>query len=173
MDIDKYCKILNSSSRETIQLARSCSAKQLNFKPEGKWGILEILEHICLTDKIIHRLISKPTNKISKSAEIFGNKKLKHIVAEGRTKKIEAPEIVKPKGEIQDVDTFEKLLLKQRAKLKRDLETGEIVVDNRMIKHFAMGEMTISDWLNLVVHHTQRHLKQIDELITEVEQGTD
>jgi len=172
MDINKYCEILDSSSEKVLQLARSCSSKQLGFKPEGKWGILEILEHIWLTDKIIHYLISKPTDKVSQSSEIIGDTKLKRFVADGRTKKIEAPDVVKPKGNLPDIETFEELFLKHRERLKKDLKTGQIVVDNRMIKHFYMGEMTISDWLNLIVHHTHRHLKQINEVITDMEERT-
>ncbi len=174
MDVAKYSEKLDVSSEEAIQLARSCSADQLTFKPGGGgggggWGIFEVLEHICLTDRIIHRIVSKPTEKVSPSNEIIGDTKLKRIIEE-RENKIDAPDIVKPKGDIHDVDTFEKLLLEQRDLLKHDLKSGKIDVDNRMVKHFYLGEMTISDWLNLIIHHTRRHLKQIEEIIS-VEKG--
>lgn len=164
VDITRYSKALDQTTQEVIQFAKTCSSSQLSFKPEG-WSIFEVLEHIHITDKIIHKIVLKSTEKMSPLDEIIGDSKLKRTIAENRDTKIKAPDAVKPKGDIQDVDTFERLLLEHRGLLKRDLESGKITIDNRILRHFYLGEMTISDWLNLIVHHTRRHIKQMEEII--------
>ena len=128
--------------------------------------MLEVLEHIYLTDRIIHTIVSRPSDDKSSSEEIIGDDKMKNILVEQRTsKKVSAPEILKPKGSIKDLDTFENIFLAQRKAFKEDIVAGNIIIDNRIHKHPLLNEMTIADWLNFTVHHTQRHIEQIKEII--------
>ena len=124
-----------------------------------------ILEHIYLTDKIVIAIINRPTEKLHTDEEFIGNEKLKRWLVEKQAKKVKAPEMLEPKGDLKDVATFEKVFLAQRNLLKHQIEKGEIVIDNRIHKHPMLGEMTISDWLYFLIHHTQRHLEQAKELI--------
>jgi uncharacterized damage-inducible protein DinB len=170
MDLANFIKILDNNTNDTLQLAKSCSASQLNFCKSESWSILQILEHICNADKIIFYIISRPSVKISESTELVGDASLKKILIEQRgQKKYTAPDILEPKGNIPDLESFEKLFLEQRNSLKQDIQTKKLIIDNRIHSHPIMGEMTISDWLNFLVNHTQRHLEQIKDTITALE----
>lgn len=165
MDNKEFIDRLNKTTNDILQTVKPCSPEQLHFKQEGRWNILEILEHICLTDKVIYTIISRPSIDTNPSTEIVGNDRMKKILVEQRDQRINAPEFLKPKGEIKDLNSFEKTFLAQRETFKNDISTGKIVVDNRVHKHPLLNEMTITDWLNLTIHHTQRHIEQIKDII--------
>ncbi|MGE5106905.1 MAG: DinB family protein [Sphingobacteriales bacterium] len=172
MDKVNYIRILDQNSSDTLQLAKSFSPAQLSSRKKSEWSIMQILEHLCIVDKICYVIISRPSDKIAETNEIIGNHQLKVLVADQRDKKVESPEILRPRGTITDVPVFEKIFLQQRNLLKEDILAGKIIIDNRIHQHSFLGEMTISDWLNFIVHHTQRHLEQIKEVITWSEKST-
>ncbi len=165
MDIKDFTDRLNKTTNDILQTVKNCSPEQLNIKKDEHWSVLEILEHLYLTDRIIYTIISRPSANINPSPEIVGNDRIKKLLVEERHQKLNAPEILKPKGEIKDLDIFEKVFLAQRETLKDHILTGKILVDNRIHKHPLVNEMTITDWLNFTIHHSQRHLEQIKDTI--------
>lgn len=167
MDITNYIKILDKSANDTLQLANSCPPSRLTVSVNEKWSVLQILEHIYMTEKLVCGLITKASDKTSETDELLGNDKIKKLVVEKRGQKVSAPESLKPKGDIKDVDGFEKVFLQQRNLLKQEILTGKLTIDNRIHKHPMLGEMTINDWLNFLIHHTQRHLEQIKDILAE------
>lgn len=164
MDLENFVENLDHTTNTVLQVAKDCSPEQLHFKEAGKWSVLEILEHLYLTDRVIFTIISRPSETISPSSEIVGNEALQKILVEKRGHKIISPDMLQPKGEIKDLDALVNLFTSQRETLKKDLLGNKIVIDNRVHKHPFLGEMTIADWLNFTIHHTQRHLEQINEL---------
>ena len=164
MEVEAYLIELESSTREALSLARSCTEKQLAYRPEGKWSVLQILEHICLSDAIMIRVIGRPTTTVSEHAELVGDSKLRTTVAQGRAYKITAPEALTPLGAFANIAEFESVFVRQVDEFKHDLTSGKILIDNRTFTHRYFGEMTITDWMNFVIHHTTRHLEQIREL---------
>lgn len=156
---------LDKTTNEILQLAKNCSIEQLNYKQGENWSIIEIIEHLYLTDRVIYMVISQPSEIINSDTEIVGKETIRNIMVEQRSKKIISPDILQPKGEIKDLDTQINMFVSQRDKWKNDLSTGKIFIDNRVHMHPILGKMTIVDWLNFTVHHTQRHIEQIKDII--------
>ncbi len=165
MNTQHYFAALDENTNHVLQLTKSCTTVQLSQSENEKWTVLQILEHIYLTDKIVIAIINRPSEKLHTNEEFIGNEKLKRWLVEKQTTKVKAPEMLEPKGTWSDVASFEKAFLAQRNLLKQQIEKGEIVVDNRIHKHPMLGEMTISDWLYFLIHHTQRHLEQAKKII--------
>lgn len=165
MELTTYFQSLDDNTNDTLQLAKGCPPALLTDNINNKWSVLQILEHICMTEKLICVLVTKPSDKTSESNELIGNDKLQKLVVEKREQKVTAPESLYPKGEIKDLKGFEKIFLEQRNLLKQDIQTGKLTIDNRIHKHPMLGEMTINDWLNFLIHHTQRHLEQIKDIL--------
>jgi hypothetical protein len=164
MDIPTYISLLDTNTNDTLELAKKCTAAQLNFKDGSRWSVMEVLEHIYIVDKICFSLLSRPAaEKESATNEIYGNEKMKHIMIANRKRKVESPAGMEPKGSISDVPTFVHLFLQQRNLLKQDLLSNKITVSNKTHRHPTLGEMTIADWLYFMVHHANRHLEQIKE----------
>lgn len=167
MEITEYINRLDKNTEAAIALAKSCTPEQLNKKPEKGWSIAEVLEHICMTELSVCKRIGKPSEKTSEASTIYGNEKIEKILVGYRDRKVTAPDFLEPQGAITTVEEFEAVFTAQRNRLKEDLTSGKLIVDNKVHLHPRLGEMTMSDWLNFLIHHTQRHLEQVKDLLNE------
>ncbi len=165
MEISEYINRLDKNTETAIALAKSCTPELLNQKPDTGWSIAQVLEHICMTELSVCKRISKPSEKSNETATIYGNEKMEKILVGYRDRKVAAPGFLEPKGDITSAEEFEKVFTAQRNRLKDDLSSGKLVIDNKVHLHPRLGEMTMSDWLNFLIHHTQRHLEQVKDLL--------
>lgn len=165
MEISEYINRLDKNTETVVSLAKSCTPDQLNKKPANDWSIAQVLEHICMTELSVCKRISKPSDKVNEAATIYGNQKMEKILVGYRDRKVLAPDFLEPKGKITTIEEFEKIFTAQRNRLKDDLSSGRLVIDNKVYLHPRLGEMTISDWLFFLIYHTQRHLEQIKDLL--------
>ena len=170
MTIEGYLKKLDAHTYSTIRCIENIPADYFLIKFENKWGILENLEHIYLTEKLVFFIVSRSTENTSNQAEIVGDEKLERVILGLRKKRIDAPDRLKPKGELTTLNGFKELFVLNRNNLKEGIASGKIVIDNRIQKHPILGDMTITDWLNFILHHTQRHLEQIKDIQNELMQ---
>ena len=162
MNVTAYISELDKNTGDIMQLLKECPEALLEKKQEGEWSILEILEHILITDRVVYNLLTGPCEPGEKP-EVLGAEKLKRYMVDMRSRRAKAPEQLLPKGEIKNNAEFIEQFLKQRAFLVQALETGKIVMDNGTVKHPMLGDLSKSDWLNFIVHHAQRHLLQIQD----------
>jgi len=158
---------VDRNTQAVLELAKSCSKEQLVFQPESGWNILQIFEHVWLTDKRIIDIMSQPSEAVAGSKEIFGDEKLKDFMVTQRSRRIEAPDALKPTGAAKDLSEFEDLFLKTRNALKEAVESGKIRMDDKLRKHRIFGDMTQRDWIYFLIHHTERHLEQIRDRLKE------
>lgn len=156
---------LDNTEAEISALLRSCSHIELTKKQGINWSILEIIEHIFITESVICEIIQGPSLYINESKEIIGRDKLNETLLVQRNNKIQTLESLKPKGILKNIETAERHFWESRKKMKDDLETGRISIDKKVFKHPYLGNMTICDWLNFLVCHTQRHIEQIKDSI--------
>jgi hypothetical protein len=74
------------------------------------WSIVEILELICISEKAICIVVSRPSDDIHTEEEIIGSEKLKEATVDLRAQqKLSTSERLRPKGQIENVISFEKL----------------------------------------------------------------
>ena len=162
MNLTEYISELDKNTGDILQLLKECSEEQLEKKQEGAWSILEILEHLLITDKFVYKLLLAPSEKQGESVEIKGGK-IKFYMLDRRDIKAIAPLNLVPKGDIKNNAEFIEQFLKQRAFLVDALENGKIIIDNGITKHAVMGDLSKTDWLNFLVHHAERHVLQIKD----------
>lgn len=160
---------VDRNTRAVLDLAKTCSKEKLAFGPEGGWNILQILEHLYLTDKRIIQIMAQPSEAVAASDEVFGDAKLKDFMVTQRGRRIEAPDALKPTGAVRDLGEFETLFLKTRNELKEAVESGKIQMDDKLRKHRIFGDMTQRDWIYFLIHHTDRHVEQIKDLLKRFE----
>jgi hypothetical protein len=166
MDIEEYISALDKNTGDILQVLKECSEEQIEKKQDGKWSILETLEHILITDRHVYALLTRPAEKQGETPEIIGGEKMKRFMIDMRERKTIAPEWLLPKGDIKNNAAFIEQFLKQRAFLVTALENGEISIDNGIHKHFAMGELSKRDWLSFILYHAGRHLLQIKDKLS-------
>ncbi|MCP9749263.1 DinB family protein [Lacihabitans sp. CS3-21] len=156
---------LDKSTQDFLQILKGCSSDCVHFKNDNQWNILEIIEHIYLTDRVIYTIISGASETRNSSLEIIGDENLQKILVTNWKEKIKSPDILIPKGEITNMATLVSLLVNQRELWKDDVSKGKICIDNRIFVHPFLGKMTVIDWVNFAIHHTQRHIQQIEGII--------
>ena len=156
---------LDKSTQDFLQIIKGCSSDCVLFKNDNQWNILEIIEHIYLTDRVIYIIISGASETRNSSLEIIGDENLQKILVTNWKEKIKSPDILIPKGEMTNIMTLVNLFVNQRELLKEAVSKGKIIIDNRIFVHPFLGKMTVIDWVNFAIHHTQRHIQQIEGII--------
>ena len=124
-----------------------------------------ILEHIYLADKSISLLLQKKSENLNAQEVILGNDKIERLVVNLRHRKVKSPDILLPKGRFKMLSEFKPAFTQQRENLKSSLQDGSIPIDNSILPHSYLGNMTKTDWLYFIIHHAQRHLEQIKERV--------
>jgi uncharacterized damage-inducible protein DinB len=166
MDIRGYITMLNRNTGELLNLVRNRDDETLNHRSFNSWSILQVLEHLLITEKYVIDLLSKPGEKLADKHEIKGSEKLHRLLVDMRARKVKAPDMLEPKDKIVDLGDFNTQFLKLRTSLAEKLEDGSIVVDQRVHSHPTLGEMTVSDWLHFLISHSRRHMEQIRDVLT-------
>jgi hypothetical protein len=166
MDIVAYTAQLDANTQDLLKHTRLCSTGHFLWKPgENKWNIAEIAEHILLSERIIYVLIARPSDSQSEKPELVGNEKMKRILVERRSVQVPSAPSLQPKGIYRDALAFGTELVTNRDRQKQELLSGRIALDNRTHKHPVLGDMTTTDWLYFNLHHAQRHLEQMKDIL--------
>ncbi|MDR7001253.1 DinB family protein [Neobacillus niacini] len=142
---------------------KSLTNEEFNHKPgKDKWSVAEVCHHLVLlegrTAKLIQHLVKQP--EITKT-------ELKPIqLATDRSTKYSAPEIVQPSGEPFEVQQMLEMLNDARNKLLKVLDSleNQSILAERSATHPAFGELPLSQWVELIYLHEQRHIEQIKEI---------
>ncbi|MBB6459446.1 DinB family protein [Flammeovirga kamogawensis] len=161
--MNQYIINLKENTNKVLLYSKELPQAKLDEKTEGKWSILEILEHIYLTDRAILGVLSRDSPQKNKSSEIIGEEKIKNILVDDKKKKYPSPSFLSPQGTFDNLNAFLDSFDAQRMLVIQDIESNKLVNDNRIYSHFILGDMTVMDWLNFIVYHTERHLNQIEE----------
>lgn len=154
---------LAETRNHLVDEIKSFTNEEFNYKPgKDKWSVAEVCHHLVLlegrTAKLIHHLVTKPEINKAESKPIH--------LATDRTTKFNAPEIVQPSGEPFEVQQMLEMLNYARNKLLTvldSLEDPKILVDRSAV-HPVFGEMPLTQWIELIYLHEQRHIEQIKEI---------
>jgi hypothetical protein len=168
IDLPKFHQTLIANVQELKAFLEPLSSGQLEFKRENEWNMLEIAEHILLTEKLVMSLLSQETTTRVEQPELFGTEKLKRFLVDFRHKKVKAPDSIVPKGILADPQQFVTELSQLRAQLVYDIQTGKLAITHATYKHPMLGEMTVTDWLYFIVHHSERHFHQMKDRLAEM-----
>ena len=156
---DKLYEIRNNLVKEITLL----NYDEFNFSPVmKKWSIAQVCHHLVLVEKVTTKTIAWGLKEIDST-----KKERKNVdILLDRTKKIRAPKIVEPAEEPFEVQQIIDLLSDSRKKLMAFLSTVEdkSVLLEKSVKHPALGELPLDQWIEQIYLHEQRHIEQIEEL---------
>lgn len=156
---DHLCETRNNLVEE-IKLLNDT---QLNTKPDANsWSIAQICHHLVLVEESSVKAIAWGLKQADhKQTE---RKNVQLIV--DRTKKILAPKIVEPAENFFTVQQIIELLDDSRNKLITFLNTIEdpSILAEKSVKHPAIGELSLDQWVEQIYFHEQRHIGQIKEI---------
>lgn len=159
---DHYAAELRKGSTDLLLAVHGVSPAQAKFKKQQAWSIAEIIEHLGLFEQTVLRILSKPTppDRVKDHSEKLGREKIATLFGDDNNRFI-STDSLQPKQKNGNLTQLQKQFLDTRNQLADLLQQGKVSFDNQLFKHPLLGEMTKKDWLHLLLHHADRHLRQI------------
>ncbi|MEH6940711.1 DinB family protein [Bacillus sp. JJ722] len=140
------------------------SEAQFNSKPDvNMWSIAQVCHHLVLVEEASIKAVTWGLKEKDRSQK---ERKKVQLILLDRTKKIKAPKIVEPDVEPFEVQQIIHMLNDSRKKLMTFLSTIEdkSILAEKSVKHPALGELPLDQWIELIYIHEQRHIEQIKEI---------
>ncbi|TCS93879.1 DinB family protein [Hazenella coriacea] len=160
-------KLVNDNLYETrdnlVKEITLLSDDQFNTKPDvSTWSIAQVCHHLVLVEEASIKAIAWGLKEIDNTQK---ERKKVHSILD-RTKKIKAPKIVEPDVEPFKVQHTIDLLNDSRKKLMTFLSTidDKSILAKKSVKHPALGELPLDQWIEQIYLHEQRHIEQIKEI---------
>jgi len=143
----------DATREQLLQEINLLSDAEFNSKPDAQsWSIAQICHHLI-------------TWGLTSQEQLAPERKDMRLLLD-RTRKIQAPNIVEPSEEPFQVQRMLELLATTRADFLGFLDTIEDAdaLTKRTMKHPALGECPLDQWIEQIYLHEQRHIQQIQEI---------
>jgi uncharacterized damage-inducible protein DinB len=160
---------LRSTRKLFLDSVAGLSEAQWNFKPAPDvWSVAEAAEHIAVAEETILGLVTEKVMKSpaepDKRAEVKGKDEIILEKTLDRSKKFQAPEMLRPTRrwptEQEVVDHFKE----SRDRTLAYVEHTPDDLRDHFLMHPAFGQMDGYQWLLLIAAHSHRHALQIEEV---------
>ena len=158
------CDNLAETRKNLLKEINLLSAAQFNRKPDlNQWSIAQVCHHLVLVEESSIKAIAwglRETNSTQKERKDI------QLLLLDRTKKIKAPIIVEPNVEPFNIQEIVDLLNDSREKLLAFLSTIDdtSILAEKSVKHPALGDLPLDQWIEQIYVHEQRHIEQIKEI---------
>jgi len=164
MELEEIIQKLHETRNELLGILRRLDRNQINQRKDPySWSVGQIGQHLIKTEEIY-------VVAIKRGLKSNGNPKIESKSLDlllDRSKKLMAPDIVKPTDELFEVDEIIEKLNQSRQKLEETLSALEdrSLLTQRHFAHPVFKEMLLIDWVRSLYLHEQRHIRQIEEII--------
>ena len=164
---------LKKSQKELFNRIKSLSDDQWNFKAtETSWSPAEICEHIFKTEgTLVRRADAMDTTTFKPQSEEYVKEKVDFIIdfLQNRERKFNAPDHIQPKGQFASAKDFVAAFKKKRNETISYVNSVEKPLKGYYHEFGSLGEISGYHWLVFISAHTQRHIKQLDEVLSNPE----
>jgi DinB superfamily len=168
-DKDRALAYLESTKKGVVDATRGLSDVQWNFKPApDRWSIAEVMEHLAAAEDMIRgmdqeQVMKSPAIAPRDPAEL---KKIDDgvlVQVPDRSRKISAPEPLKPTNRFGSPADAEKHFLESRAVTEQYLKTATDLRGHAIDSPMGV-KLDGYEWILLIAGHTERHTKQMLEV---------
>ncbi len=164
----EFIEELESTEAKLLADITDLTEEQSKYKisPEV-WSVHECMEHIVIVEVSVYRILCKENSdsasRIAEHDEIIGRKRIADQQADRSVKRI-ASDNVKPMGRFSNLTELRDKFVSNRKRICDGLRNNEFVFDRQLFMHPVLGELTKKDWLHFMIHHTERHRVQIEDV---------
>jgi|SRR5690606_21302852 len=166
MNQEVYTDFINTTS-ELIQLLSSLNQEQLNQVPfEGSWTAGQVGDHLRRSYGVAELLNGNtitterpPNEKVKGIKEVFLNFDIK----------FESPEFILPSNDVIDKERLIKGLTNKIEQVKTFVDMHDDLT--RTCIDFELpgaGTLTQIEWIQFMTIHTQRHIRQLKNIIAKL-----
>ena len=158
-----------SESRDNVLKAvKGLSAEQANFKAaEDKWSVNGCIEHIILSENMLWGMVDeslkKPADPSRKSEVKITDANILNGVPD-RTNKVKTFDALVPSGKYATLSASSKAFKEMRNGHINFLKKTQEDLRNHYVETQFMGTMESYQMLLFIAAHSNRHLKQIEEV---------
>lgn len=162
-DRDQLLASLNAGRGELLAAVEGMTDEQAAVKPEGGgWSALDCLEHVAIVETLSLRRLSSQSVELAQEASREREPVLYARIAT-RTGKVEAPELVQPKGRYTTISDAVGAFLDARERTVKWLDNCDFDLRRRAVEHPALGTVSAFEFVLVIAGHTARHARQIQE----------
>lgn len=146
---------------------------ETRFSPDV-WSVAEIVEHLLISEdgvmKLIRMMLAKAEAADGDAKEMgrrFEPVSIDHFTERSLKEKYEAPEFIRPRGGVSLADSIAKMQ-QMRATLhgmRPRLEAADLT--NARYPHPIFGPLNAYQWILFLGAHEERHLRQIETILSE------
>ncbi|GAC1666862.1 MAG: DinB family protein [Candidatus Acidiferrum sp.] len=165
-DRERGVQYLESTKKDILAETKGLSEAQWNFKPgPDRWSVAEVTEHIAAAEDLLRGMVEEKVMKApaEPGRDLKGTDDAVLAMVPDRSHKAQAPEPLKPNNRFGSPDGSVRHFVESRQKteemLKNTTDLREHVLDSPLGK-----KLDAYEWLLFIGAHSQRHLKQIQEV---------
>ncbi|MEP0985765.1 DinB family protein [Ekhidna sp.] len=160
---------LKQSQKELFTRIKNLSHEQWTFKAtETSWSPAEICEHIFKAESsLISRADAMDTTIWSPRGEDYVQEKVQYVIdfLQNRERKFNAPERLQPESQFSTPKAFISEFKQKRGESITYVNEVEKPLKGYYKDFGPLGEISGYHWLVFISAHTQRHIKQLDEVL--------
>jgi hypothetical protein len=170
--LTEFATLATTTRSELLEYVKSLPDAVLTQRavPE-RWSVAEILEHLSITEDGMGRLISTLAKQLrnegapqeTETSSILGV--LDGEATEYQTRKLVAPERIRPTGAMSAHDALEKLQVARARLLDAVHAANGLDFSKASFPHPFLGALNGYQWLVFICRHEMRHLKQMKETV--------
>lgn len=164
---------LKQSQKELFSRIKNLSDEQWTFKAtDSAWSAAEICEHIFKTEgTLVKRADAMDTTTFKPQTKEYVKERVDFIInfLQNRERKFKAPEHIQPEGRFATAKDFISSFKKKRNETMEYVNAVEKPLKGYYKAFGPLGEISGYHWLVFISAHTQRHIKQLDEVVASPE----
>lgn len=159
---------LKENTELLIETVTEVPDSKFNTQPEeGSWSVAQVVEHLYRSEFGIPKLFQGETQKdIDRAPDAYIEQMRKQFLESDR--KMEASGIILPTEEEKSKEELIAKFELNRTKITEligKLDPDELCL---MFKHPIFGYLTRQEWAHFNIIHTQRHLGQIQRILSQL-----
>lgn len=151
------------------QLARLSEAQKNAPAAEGRWSVAQHLEHLAIVEDGCGRLMSKLIKEVKAAGtQETETSSLLHSLDRYEvwnvTRRVEAPEGVRPNGGLSTDDAFARLSTARARMIDALTSASGLALASVTYPHPLIGPLNVYQWGIVSAHHQRRHGTHIDAI---------
>lgn len=167
-DREMAIKELTKTQKHLKHTIKGLSNQQINFKPSSEsWSIAECVEHLAISENafngMLQNALKAPADPSKRDSVKLTDQQLLGIITD-RSKKVKTRGEFEPKGQI---GSFQEALKAFNSKRKEHITYVKNTEDD-LRNHYGQLPFGTIDGLQIIIFmsgHTERHVKQMEEVM--------
>jgi uncharacterized damage-inducible protein DinB len=165
VDKERLIALLRESRQRFLGSFAGVTDEESRRHPvEGRWSILETVEHLTVAEKAMLRLVTD--TRCPRAASTPNREEIFLRAIADRSSKVESPEGARPKGRFPNLGEAQAQFQSAREGALRFVEqcNEDLRATEVTHPHPLAGVVTTYEMLIIMAKHTERHALQIEEI---------